>query len=234
VVALDQRCHGLSDCPVYGYSHRTLAADVAAAIRELGLGRPVVVGHSWGAVAALETAVRHTRLVSGLAQLDGASLRFNDLMTWDTAIQVMHRPMPTYASVAEAISERMAELPGAWDDDLDAFVSAGVTDGPRGYRPRLTMPARRKLLRGMYDQRPEELWAKLACPVFLGLGGSSDQGYFVDLKRQGAERLRQLRPDAEVHWYDGPHDFPLYLAAEVAADLDAFAERCATEPAAPP
>ncbi|MFY9614646.1 MAG: hypothetical protein WAT58_04530, partial [Candidatus Dormiibacterota bacterium] len=123
-------------------------------------------------------------------------------------------------------------LPGAWGDDLDAFVAAGVTEGPRGFRPRLTMPARRRLLRGMYDQRPEELWARLACPIFLGLGGSTDQGYFVDLKRQGAERLKQVRPDAEVQWYDGPHDFPLYLAAEVAADLDAFAERCATQPAA--
>jgi pimeloyl-ACP methyl ester carboxylesterase len=229
LVALDQRCHGLSDCPRYGYSHRTLAGDAAAVIAELGLGRPLVVGHSWGAVTALETAVRHPGLVAGLVQLDGGSIGFSDLMTWEVALQVMHRPMPTYASIKEAIAERRAELPGAWADDLDRFVAAGVAPADGGYRPRLTMPARRQLLRGMYDQRPEALWARVGCQVMLGLGGSADQGPFLAIKRQGAERLAELRPDAEIHWYEGPHDFPLYLAASVAADLDAFAERCGAE-----
>jgi pimeloyl-ACP methyl ester carboxylesterase len=225
LVALDQRCHGLSDCPAYGYSHRTLAADAVTVIGELGMGSPVIVGHSWGAVTALETAVRHPRLVAGLAQLDGGSIDFHDLMTWEVALQVMHRPMPTYPSVADAIAERAAELPGAWAEDLEAFVAAGVAPRRGGLRPRLTMPARRRLLRGMYDQRPQDLWARVRCPIMLGLGGSPDQGPFVDLKRAGAEALARVRPDAEVHWYDGPHDFPLYLAAEVAADLDAFAQR---------
>jgi pimeloyl-ACP methyl ester carboxylesterase len=223
LVALDQRCHGLTSCPRYGYANRTLAGDAIHAIRTLDLGRPLVIGHSWGAVVALESAVRHPALVAGLAQLDGGSLSFSDLMTWEVTLQVMHRPMPAYPSVADAIAERRAELPGAWDDDLDAFVAAGVSEGPRGYRPRLTMPARRRLLRGMYDQRPEELWPRVRCPIFMGLGGSSDQGPFLALKRQGAERLKATRPDAEIHWYDGPHDFPLYFAAQVAADLDSFA-----------
>jgi pimeloyl-ACP methyl ester carboxylesterase len=225
LVALDQRCHGLSACPTYGYSNRTLASDVADAIRVLDLERPVLVGHSWGATVALETAVRDPDAVAGLAQLDGASLSFGDLMPWDMALQVMHRPMPVYASMAEAVAARRHELPGAWADDLTGFVEAGVTHGRRGFRLVLTMPARRQILRGMYDQRPDELWPRVRCPILLGLGGSADQGMFLSLKRQGAERLTALRPDAEVHWYDGPHDFPLYYPAEVAADLRSFAGR---------
>jgi pimeloyl-ACP methyl ester carboxylesterase len=225
LVALDQRCHGLSDCPAYGYSNQTLAADVADAIRVLDLGRPLLVGHSWGASVALETAVRHPALVAGLAQLDGGSLSFGDLMPWDMALQVMHRPMPRYASTAEAVAERREELVGAWADDLTGFVEAGISPGRRGYRLVLTMRARRQILRGMYDQRPEDLWPRVGCPILLGLGGSSDQGPFLSLKRQGAERLTALRPDAEVRWYDGPHDFPLYVPKEVAADLDAFSDR---------
>ena len=48
VVAYDQRGHGESSKPSskYGFAHMT--ADAVAVIRELGLRRPIVLGHSWG------------------------------------------------------------------------------------------------------------------------------------------------------------------------------------------
>ncbi len=49
VVAYDQCGHGLSGKPSSGYGFDHLIADAAAAIRALRLGKPVVVGHSWGA-----------------------------------------------------------------------------------------------------------------------------------------------------------------------------------------
>lgn len=223
LVALDQRCHGLSDQPAYGYSNRTLAGDVAETIRALRLGRPVVAGHSWGASIALETAVRYPGLVSGLVQLDGGTISFADLMSWDLAMQVMHRPMPTYATIEEAVSERRAELPGAWDDDLVAFVESGLRPARGGYRLSLTMPARRQTLRGMYDQQPEGLWPLLGVPILAGFGNSADVGGdFLSIKRRSAERLQAVRPAAEVRWYDGPHDFPLYVPEVVAADIESF------------
>src|SRR6266849_9030785 len=47
VTALDQRGHGESDKPDTGYDFATIIADDTAVVEALGIGRPVVVGHSW-------------------------------------------------------------------------------------------------------------------------------------------------------------------------------------------
>ena len=55
--ALDMRGHGESIKPPAGsYSLRATADDAAALIEELGLERPVVMGHSWGGATAIVLA----------------------------------------------------------------------------------------------------------------------------------------------------------------------------------
>ncbi len=61
VVSLDLRGHGASDRPAPGpgtYDVAVFADDVLAVAADAGLGRPVVVGHSLGALVALECAAR--------------------------------------------------------------------------------------------------------------------------------------------------------------------------------
>jgi pimeloyl-ACP methyl ester carboxylesterase len=69
-VAVDLRGHGDSDAPVQEYTIEGFADDLAVMCRRLGLGRPVVVGHSLGGIIALAFAVRHPDLVSGVVDLD--------------------------------------------------------------------------------------------------------------------------------------------------------------------
>jgi pimeloyl-ACP methyl ester carboxylesterase len=68
------------DRPGYGRSERTrdrvwtpaAQADLLdEAFRRLGLERPVVVGHSFGTIVALELALRHPETVAGLVLLSG-------------------------------------------------------------------------------------------------------------------------------------------------------------------
>jgi pimeloyl-ACP methyl ester carboxylesterase len=68
------------DRPGYGYSDRTrdrvwtpaAQADLLhEAFRQLGLERPIVVGHSFGTVVALELALRHPEAVGALVLLSG-------------------------------------------------------------------------------------------------------------------------------------------------------------------
>ena len=68
------------DRPGFGYSERprttiwtpqAQAAIVAAALRHLGIGQAVVVGHSWGAMVALAMALDHPDTVAGLVLLSG-------------------------------------------------------------------------------------------------------------------------------------------------------------------
>jgi pimeloyl-ACP methyl ester carboxylesterase len=58
VVAVDLRGYGESDAPMQDYSVEAYACDVAWLASELGVNRPVIVGHSMGGLVALEFASR--------------------------------------------------------------------------------------------------------------------------------------------------------------------------------
>src|SRR5260370_1042046 len=94
LVALDQRAHGLSDAPATGYGMDVLAADAGHAIRELGLDRPVVVGHSWGGTVAIEVGARQAELLSGVAVMDGPIAAMSERITWEDASRMMQPPLP--------------------------------------------------------------------------------------------------------------------------------------------
>jgi N-formylmaleamate deformylase len=70
LVMLDARGHGLSDAPESGYTPRDHAADVAGLIEALGLGRPVLIGHSMGAGTAAATAGEYPNRVGGVVLED--------------------------------------------------------------------------------------------------------------------------------------------------------------------
>lgn len=72
-VALDLRGHGRSPLPADSdYSVPAMARDVAAALDELRLERVILVGHSIGALVAVEYAAAHPDRVAGVLLLDPA------------------------------------------------------------------------------------------------------------------------------------------------------------------
>ena len=96
VIAMDQRGHGDSTKPDYGYDFASVARDAAGLIKAKDLRSPIVVGHSWGGDVALELAAAHPELVGGLCFVDGG----------------MIEPSTRYASAAEA--PRANGAPGVW------------------------------------------------------------------------------------------------------------------------
>lgn len=70
VVAIHLRGHGDSDAPVQDYTMAGFADDIAWQCRQLGLEKPVIVGHSLGGAIALEFAGRHPDLPSGIVIID--------------------------------------------------------------------------------------------------------------------------------------------------------------------
>jgi pimeloyl-ACP methyl ester carboxylesterase len=70
VVAVDLRGHGSSSAPEQDYSIPGHADDVAWMIQELGLYKPIVVGHSMGGAIAFDLAARYPDLLGAIVAID--------------------------------------------------------------------------------------------------------------------------------------------------------------------
>lgn len=80
VVAVDLRGHGKSDAPDQRYTIRGFADDLAWMCRELGVQRPIVVGHSMGGLIAFILAAEHPELVSAAVLIDAPLLLPEDAL----------------------------------------------------------------------------------------------------------------------------------------------------------
>lgn len=70
VVAVDLRGHGHSDKPQQDYTIAAFADDLAWLCDQIGLRKPVVIGHSMGGCIALELAARSPDLPSAIVAVD--------------------------------------------------------------------------------------------------------------------------------------------------------------------
>jgi pimeloyl-ACP methyl ester carboxylesterase len=71
IIAMDLRGRGLSDKPPKGYSIDHHCKDILALMDDLGLKRPVLMGHSLGAFISLVFAAQYPERVDRLILVDG-------------------------------------------------------------------------------------------------------------------------------------------------------------------
>lgn len=74
-LALDLPGHGRSSAIERGYDLETLARAVDAVVRDSGVRRVVLAGHSMGLMVAYRYALAHPEAVAGLVNVDGAFVR---------------------------------------------------------------------------------------------------------------------------------------------------------------
>ena len=72
LIALDLRGRGLSEKPPEGYFVEQHCRDIEAVIENLGIERPILMGHSLGALIALVFTALRPELSVGLVLVDGA------------------------------------------------------------------------------------------------------------------------------------------------------------------
>ena len=235
LVALDQRGHGLTGqapgAPAFpqGYTMEQLLQDVVFVISELGLRKPVVVGHSWGATVALELVGTRPGTAGGLVFIDGPVQSAANLFSWEEAQILMQPPLPRFASFADAVADSRRDFEGAWEEDLESFVKARIIPDGEALVLTLTAPVRLELLRGLYESQPDVLWPRVEVPAvaLLAMHGPARISRSREL---GAQRLATLAPNVEVRWFASPHDIPLFLPAEVASAVEHVASLATGSP----
>ncbi|HEX9124318.1 MAG TPA: alpha/beta hydrolase, partial [Actinomycetota bacterium] len=155
LAAPDQRGHGRSGKPSSGYGFDRLTTDAVAVIRDLRLGRPLVVGHSWGASVALQLAVRKPRRVAGAILLDGGFSNMRDRMDWPTARRVLAPPdidgMPLERFL-EWPRRAMSGLLTVTPEIEDVFRSLVRVDRHGRIHRRLSVPNHLRILHAMWAE----------------------------------------------------------------------------------
>jgi pimeloyl-ACP methyl ester carboxylesterase len=197
VFAYDLRGRGDSDKPESGYSVPIHAADLAELIDELNLDRPVVVGHSLGALIGLYLATRYPEKLNKLVLIDaGAPLPWKtaeEQPAWLTAsIHRLGTPVPSF----EEYKQRLKAAPflgSYWNNYIDLYFEHDVRpqhDGSvvaKAYREGILEEGKHGL-----ENKPEEQWKDVTVPTLLLRAG---QGLFTDndqlLSEEAATAIRR-------------------------------------------
>jgi pimeloyl-ACP methyl ester carboxylesterase len=185
VIAYDLRGRGDSDKPEDEYSVPIHAADLLHLIDELGLERPVVLGHSLGALIALYFAARYPESLSKLILIDaGAPLPWKtaaEQPAWlNASISRLGIPVPSYEDYIERL--KMAPFLGThWNEYFDIYFRHDTFSESDGS---VTAKAYREAVLGdgehISEIEPEALWGQVKVPTLLlragqGLFSSDDQ-----------------------------------------------------------
>ncbi len=238
VWAPDLRGHGQSDKPDTGYDFPTLTSDIDSLVGRLGLHRPLLAGHSWGAMVALEFAAHSTsssRSPKALALIDGGIGQVDDYpgATWEIVHERL-RPPRLEGTPLEVFLARLEASPRPFplDDARRAIILGNFDVRPdRTVAPHLSFEHHMTLVRAMWDSPVYRLFGELHCPVLMvparraavrGVEGD----IYTGIKERGVEQARRAIRHLRVEWMDDTdHDIPLHrpeALARLLLDLAAW------------
>ncbi|MBV9547653.1 MAG: alpha/beta hydrolase [Chloroflexi bacterium] len=189
VIMPDARGHGQSEAPESGYTSGDHAADLAGLIRELGLDRPAIGGHSMGAGSTLALTAMYPDLVS-CAVLEDPGIRMQDPPTptgHDPRAEMRRNIEIAQTQGREAAAARGREIHPGWsDEEFGPWVDA---------KTRVS----RQFMDQMGRTRPmlqwRELLPKVRCPMLL-VTSDPERGGIVT--PEAAQEAKQLLPSLQV------------------------------------
>jgi pimeloyl-ACP methyl ester carboxylesterase len=228
IYAPDLRGHGLTDKPDGDYSFNAFIQDLAAFMDTCDLKRPVLIGHSWGAMLALDYAARFAigpRAPAALVLVDGGINQLDDMpgATWETVRDRL--TPPRLAGVA--LDDFLQRLDGnsTWkpdEEDLSIILANFEIDADERVAPRLTFERHMQIVEAMWGFPTYERYSRLRCPT-LALPArpappySPGEAEYLALKERGLARIQQACTTLQAHWMENSiHDIPLQRPVEMA------------------
>jgi pimeloyl-ACP methyl ester carboxylesterase len=206
VVTYDQRGHGAS-AAASDYSLDTFLADLQAVLDALALEHPLLVGHSFGGLLAVEHAAAHPGC-AGVVGVDGGLKIERPPVGWAEVQAQLDRPVTRLLSRVATAMGMGARLSFA---ELQR-----VADEAAGREDRL-----------------DEAYARLTCPMLLVLAGKAGPvphgEAMLAAVDTAANRLQQRHPEVELARLPCGHNIPIERPRELADLIIRFAESSATQ-----
>jgi 3-oxoadipate enol-lactonase len=167
-VALDHRGHGRGIRTPEPFTLEACADDAAALVRELGLGRVILVGYSMGGPIAMHTWHRHPDVVAGLV-LEATALEWRETrverLGWWTMLRLME--FLFRSRVTERLGRRMLTRLTDASPTIKPFVPWIESESTRNY-PRMIAEAGHALSR--HDARSWAAEVDVPAAVLLTTG----------------------------------------------------------------
>ncbi len=200
VIAYDLRGRGDSDKPESGYSVPVHAEDLARLIDVLGLERPIVIGHSLGAMIALYFAAHYPDKIRQLVLIDaGLPLPWKtpeEQPAWlTTAINRLGTPVPSFAEYIARLKQAPFLGP-YWNQYVERYFEHDVYQHSDGSVSAKCLRAAAIEEGTHYDEaQPEQQWANVQVPTLLlraGQGMFSENDQLVP-EEYVADALREFK-----------------------------------------
>jgi pimeloyl-ACP methyl ester carboxylesterase len=223
VVTFDARGHGRSSKPSTGYGFDRVSTDLRAVASALRLRRPVVIGHSWGGMVALDAGVRFPRAFGGLVLVDGGVTPMRrSFGSWAEAREALAPPRLSGMPVEEfrrMIRTFFADFVEVTPDVEEIVLSVMRVDRSGRIRPNLSRTNHFAILRAIWGQDPIGLHAELRIPTLAILAHGAGEPGWEEAKRRAAAELRSVGARTQVSWIEGIHDVPLQHPRKLAVRI---------------
>jgi pimeloyl-ACP methyl ester carboxylesterase len=230
VITYDARGHGLSGKPSAGYGFDSVVADARAVLRSTRARRPVFVGHSWGAMTALQLAAEHPSSVAGTVLVDGGVARMrSQFPSWKDAKMALAPPRlagMTRSEFRGLIRTFFADAVDVTPDVEDIVMSVMRVDGEGRIRPRLSRANHFRILHAIWNQDPIVLHASLQVPtlaIMAHRSGDDGERDWEDAKHEAELEIRRAGALTRFAWLEGIHDLPLQHPDGLARLIQTFA-----------
>lgn len=233
IVAYDARGHGRSGKPAVGYGFDHIVSDASSVIAATRLRRPIVVGHSWGAMVALALAAGRPRAVCGAVLVDGGVGSLARSMSWAETKERLAPPHLTgmlvdeFRTMIRTFSGDAFEITPQIEDMV---LSLMHVDRQGRIRPRLSRANHFRILRAIWELDTRSLWSTLRVPTLAVLArtlhASGDERAWLETKERAADEVRRVADPAlvTVTWLDGVHDLPVHRPEQLASRIERFAK----------
>ncbi len=226
IITFDQRGHGQSEKPTYGYDFETVARDAATFLKTMKIHNPIIVGHSWGGSVGLCLAATYPDLVSGLCFVDGGLIEISKVPGNSLELALKNMAPPTWNNVKKTdLINRIRNR--SWGERDQTSMSVNLEDIVLSHlevdendfvSAKLSRENHLKIIEEFWQHKPSEIISQIKCPTLI-LPARQSKSDTSDLKHQMVSTASQTIPLCDIVWLEESiHDVPLQRP-ELVADL---------------
>jgi len=222
VIAMDLRGRGLSDKPSKGYSIERHCKDVLALIDDLGLKRPVLMGHSLGAFISLVFSAKHPQRVDRLVLVDGGGkLTETQMAKVFAGIKPsLDRLGKTFPSFEDYISQmKQAPYLQPWNSYMETYFRYEVEKVKGGLRSRVHPKHIEEEAKNLGKVDSRKYYQKVTSPTLIlrATKGMLFKDDFV-LPENVAKRMLHEMPNAKRFDVEGTNHYTILFEPNAVRD----------------